>query len=470
MENCIWKIEKDEYPRIEKDEVCDVLIVGGGITGISLLYYLKDSNQKVILIERKKIGETTTMKSTAKLTYLQQDVALKIKKSQGYDAAKAYVESQIDAINEVLRIVKEENISCQMEKNISYLYVRKRKNEKKLRDVYDLYKKMGFNPVYRKTKEFPSSLAFYVEDTYVFHPLLYIKGLLDAFKNYKNISIYEDTGMVRYRKKDGKYLVFLKNGKTVTCSKLVFTNHYLPFVTPFHLPTKNYLETSIVVAEPHENHYFNAINLDKEVESIRFYDGYRIVVKSSKLLSNSSILNEKEKEYQNFDYVWHNYDLYTQTYLPMIGKIKSNEEIYIATGYNTWGMTNSNVAARILASYLKNEKNPLMNVFKSHYPPSIFSTLQFIKDNTLQVIHWVGSHLPRKTKAKIIWKNGKRYGVYKDSKGVRHAVSLVCPHMKCGLRFNDFTKRWECPCHGSEFDIDGNLLRGPSTDCVSREL
>lgn len=470
MEKCIWAIEKDEYPILNKDEICDVLIVGGGITGVSLLYYLKDSNKKIIMIERKRIGEKTTMKSTAKLTYLQQDIALKIKKCQGYDVAKAYVESQIDAINEVLKIVKNENIECQLEKNISYLYVKSRKNEKKLRDVYNLYKKMGFNPIYKKTEEFSSYLAFYVEDTYVFHPLLYIKGLLDALKNYNNISIYENTGMVRYRKKDGKYLVFLENGKQIICSNLVFTNHYLPFVTPYFLPTRNYLETSIVVAGAHENHHFNAINLDKDIESIRFYDGYRIIVKSSKILSNSTILNNKEEQYCNFDYVWHNYDLYTNQFLPFIGKIRTNDDIYIATGYNTWGMTNSNIAARILASYIQNEKNPLMNVFKSRYTPSFLSIFNFMKDNAMQVVHWVGSYIPRKGDAKIIWKDGHKYGVYKDSNGIRHTVSLVCPHMKCGLRFNKFTKRWECPCHGSEFDVDGNLLRGPSTDCVSRHL
>lgn len=470
MEKCLWKVERDSYPELKESLNCDVLIVGGGITGISLAYYLKDSNKNVVLIERKKFGEATTMKSTAKLTYLQQDIALKIKKCQGFEKAKAYIESQIEAIEEVLKIVKEENIACQIEKNISYLYVKDKKNEKKLKEVYDLYKSMGLNPVYDKPKEFTSSLAFYVDNTYVFHPLHYIEGLLKALKNYENISLYEDTAMVRYKKTDTGYLVFLKDGITISCKHLVFTNHYLPFVTPYFLPLRNYLETSVVVAKKNSNYPFNAINLDSEVESIRFYKDYEIVVKSSKVRSNKTILDSFEKKYQDFEYVWHNYDLYTPNYLPFIGRIQKNENIYIATGYNTWGMTNSNVAARILAFYIKDEKIPLMEVFKSYYNPSLLSFFNNVKDNCLQFLHFAGSYIPRKSKAEIVWKNGKRYGIYTDDEGVRHAVSLVCPHMKCGLRFNDFTKRWECPCHGSEFDVDGDLLRGPSTDCVKRGL
>ncbi len=466
MQKSIWEISGRKFDSLKEDCSCDVCIVGGGLTGVSLAYYLKDTSLKTILIEQNTLGHSTTARTTAKLTYLQQDIALKIKNKVGFQAARDYVYAQIDAINEVVRIIKKENISCHLEKNVSYLYVLEGKNIQKLENVYNLYKQFGLSPHYDKIPSFSTVRAFKVENTYVFHPLEYLYGLLESLEKKENMKIYEHTRMQKYKKIGNRYRVFLENGLTITCNQLVFANHYLPFVTPYFLPLKNYLEKSTVTAFPHENLYYNAINLDSDVCSVRFFEDYQILLKNSKRLSNAAT---QDKTKDDVPFLWHNYDLMTQTSLPFIGRIKRDENLYVATGYNTWGMTNSNIAARILASYIQGEKHPLAQTFASRYPLRILPFLCFLQDNFLQVIHFVGSYLPKKGKAKIVWYKGKRYGVYTDLQNKKHVVSLTCPHMKCGLRFNDAEKTWDCPCHGSKFDVDGNLIRGPATHCISRD-
>jgi len=472
MEKSIWDIKMPSFSSLNEDRNCDVLIIGGGITGVSLCYYLKDEKKDIILLERETLGGITTKKSTAKLTYLQQDVALKIKQTMGFPWAKRYVEEQVNAMNEVVRVIKKEQIDCHLEKNVSYLYIKDKKNEKKLRELYQLYEKFNLNPTYEDAKGISSYLSFKVKNTYVFHPLLYVTGLLSKIEDKKNISIYDHTGMVRYKKENGGYQVFLENGHSVFCQHLVFANHYLPFVTPYFLPFKNYLETSSVIAFPAENLKFNAINLDNDVESIRFSEDYQLFLSQSRRLSNASILKSPKFSKPGKDnptFSWHNYDLITVNSLPLIGRIQKSENLYIATGFNTWGMTNSNIAARLLSSLIMGKECPLSKTFLARYPFSFIQLFHSLIDNFSQTIHLIGSYFPRKSVAYQVWRNGKRYGVYLDKEGKKHTVSLTCPHMKCGLRFNSSTLRWECPCHGSEFDIDGNLLRGPSTKCVGKE-
>lgn len=466
MEKSIWEKEEKHYPCLEKNSSCDVLIVGGGITGISLAYYLKDTSQKVIVLEQNKIGHSTTMKSTAKLTYLQQDIALKIKNNVGFRAARDYVYAQINAIEEMVRIIQKENISCHLEKNDSYLFVNEEKNQKKLRKVYQLYRDFDLTPEYQEIPQFSTTLSFRVKDTYVFHPLEYIYGLLKCLEEKGNISIYEHTRMIRFRKMENGYRVFLEGGEQIDCHYFVFANHYLPFVSPYFLPLKNYLEVSSITAKPHENLAYNAINLDKDVLSIRFFENYQILLRNSKRLSNHSI-TEQEKEEAPF--WWRNYDFMTQHGFPLIGRIQKNSNIFIASGYNTWGMTNSNIAARIIASLIEKEDNPFPYPFSSRYTPSLFSVFHFLEDNIHQFIHFIGSYLLPQGKAKIIWKKGKRYGVYVDLDNKKHVVALTCPHMKCSLRFNEQEKTWDCPCHGSKFDVDGNLIRGPATNCIKQD-
>lgn len=459
MEKYLWKIKNYEYSSLSDSITCDTLIVGGGITGISLLYYLKDYDKKIVLIERNKIGEAATMKSSAKLTILQEDIALKIKKCYDFNKAKEYIDAQYDAIEEIVKIIKSNNIKCNLEENISYLYTNAKKNKKKLKNLYILYRDFGYNPFYSKIPKVESSLSFGINKNYVFHPLLYIKGLLKVINKTKNINIYENTAMISYKKKNHFYIVKLNNGNEIVCKNLVFANQYLPFVIPYFLPFKNYLEISDICVMNDKNKYYNAINIDKVTESIRFHNNDKIIVKNSKMLSNRKILKSTNSS-------WKNYDLITFNHLPLIGEIKDG--MYIATGYNTWGMTNSNIAARIIADSIQNKENKLKNIFKSYYPINIYTLFRSTVYNFKQISHLVSSYFVKSEKVRIVIRNGKRYGVYIDENGKEHIVKITCPHMKCGLQFNDDTLRWECPCHGSEFDIDGNIVRGPSTKCIRK--
>lgn len=469
MDKSIFDDIKEDFPKLNESITCDILIVGGGLTGLSLAYYLKDENISTILIEQGKLASSTTRRSTAKLTYFQQDILSKIVKARNKSDAYLYYKAQKEAISRVTDIIKKEDISCHLEKSPSYLYVREEKNKKKLKNEIKLYKDFRANVEYCSNLPLKSGevMCAKAEDNYVFNPTEYAEGLIKAISNSKNVSLYEKTRMIELDKKDGSYIVNLENKKQIFAKKIVFAGHYPPFVFPYLFPATNYLEKDFVCADKHEHMEFNAINLDKDLLSIRFYEDYIIKVVKSAKLSNSSIdINPYEKE--DYPYKWINYDIMTQDSLPIIGKIKNN--LYIATGYNTWGMTNSNFAGYLLKDILLGKDNRYKKLVNPKRFPTIMTIMNGIIDNASMIINFIGSYLPLVDKPTITIENGKRVGIVMDKEGKLHKVSLTCPHMKCGLKFNRLTKTWDCPCHGSRFDIDGNLLRGPSTKCVSKAI
>lgn len=467
MEKGIWYLDnRSKFRELDKDIKTDVLIVGGGLTGVNLLYYLKDSKKKITLIEGNSLLSSTTMKSTAKLTYLQEDLLSKIKKCYGESRAFLYYKSQKNAIEEVCKIIKDEKIECDLESSPSYLYIKDKKNLKRLMDEAMLYKKFGSNITMVDKLPLEDEeiyKGFYVNDTYTFHPVKYGYGLVNIIKKYQNIDIYENTRMNKFYYEDGLYKVLMQNGKVITCNDLVIANNYPSFLFPYLFPFKTYLERSDIAVLKHDNLHFNAINLDKDTTSIRFYNDYIIKIISSRKLNTEYITSDKGSNYS-----YSNHDVITPDSLPIVDKLKKH--LYIGTGYNTWGMTNSNMAARILRDLLEDKENQFYQLTCIKRKSSIVRYFNILGDMLSGAINFLSSYLVPRDSATIQVIDGKKYGVYRDDKGKKHIVSLTCTHMKCGLHFNKEEKTWDCPCHGSRFDIDGNIIRGPSTDCVSRDI
>ena len=166
-----WNVSFPSIPLLQPvDAILDVAIIGGGITGLSIAYYLKDSNLKIALFDKGKIGQGVTSKTTAKITYLQGDIYQKLG-----GRAKEYFLSQKMAISELLRIIEKEHISCDLEQVRSILFTLEDNNVLKLnreRKLLDSFHCHTFDVVDAKIKS-----GFGISDSYVFHPLKYLSGL-----------------------------------------------------------------------------------------------------------------------------------------------------------------------------------------------------------------------------------------------------------------------------------------------------
>ncbi len=455
-----------EYKSLKENIDTDLLIIGGGITGVSILYELRNQNQKICLVDANKIGHGVTSKSTAKINYLQGIVYSKIKNFVGIISAQKYYESQIEAILHIKDIILKEHISCDFEKVSSFLYA----NEKKLKELkkeYQLLKKWKANVSFHKN-------YILAKDTYVFHPLKYIEGLISVCLKKKNISIYENTKITTIKKVDSVFLCECGEFR-ITAQKVVLACHYPFELFPFFLPVRTYIEKSYIMAFPTEyDKKETFITTYPDIVSKRYYHDsqriYEIILSGSHAICNQ--LNER-KNFSLFldhhpEYLWSNEDIMTSDAMPFIGEIQTN--LYLATGFNTWGMTNGVLSGMILKDLLVNREN----IYAPYFDPKRKFTIAQLKQYPLNILMNAKGMLQNKIWKKKKWyknvsffhENGKSLATVTED-GVKYTVLTTCPHLGCTLVFNEIEKTWDCPCHASRFDIQGNWIKGPSKKSIT---
>lgn len=485
MNQSLWKkIKKNnEYHDFKKD--VDVLIIGAGLSGINTAYFLKDSNLKVCLIDDGEIGNGASAYTTGKLTYLQSDILTKIQNIYDYETAKKYLDSQIYAINLICNIINENNIDCDLTKNDSYVFTTCDSNKYIIDKIYNFLKKSDIKSELKNKLpiDIPCKYSLKVSDTYVFNPVKYMYSLCEIIK--EKINICENVRALNIQKDNDKYTINTTKG-SIKAKYVVVTTQYPFFVCPGLIPFKTHVEKSHVVSSKIDKiENFNAINVDDEVYSIRYYkdgDSYIIFSSESYKMSNHINYEERQNELDNkfkklfnldVNYKWSTHDLISNDYLPIIGEVE--DSLFISTAFNKWGMTNSVLSGKILSDLILKKDNDFSKLFMPNRKITLERSINFIKD-TLNITKIFVATKINKNKSfytdrvKFININGKNYGVYIDKNNKKHVIRNLCPHMKCSLLFNFMDKTWDCPCHGSKFDIDGNVIKGPSVYDIKKDI
>lgn len=174
----------------------------------------------------------------------------------------------------------------------------------------------------------------------------------------------------------------------------------------------------------------------------------------------------------NPEYIWSNDDLMTPDRIPYIGKIqKGNSDLLLATGFNTWGMTNGTLAGMILSDIILGRKNK----FEDMVDPLRVNNFKYLNGYLLNISSNIKSYVQNYVYKNKQWytpcvkfesRNGKSIAIYKE-KGNEYIVYNKCPHLGCSLIFNGIEKTWDCPCHASRFNLEGKCIKGPSNYNIS---
>lgn len=457
----IWEENKkrDVGKELNQDLNVDVLIIGGGLTGFSVLYELCPTDLKVCLVERNTFGSGVTSKSTAKINYLQGIVYSKIKKEVKEESAKKYLKSQLEGIEIIKERIKKHQIDCDLEKVSSFLIGRE-KDQKLIEEEYQFLKNENLN--IQKEKN-----TLKVEDTYTFHPLKYLDGLINVCKENKS-HIYENTCITKMSFEKGRYVCETQNNNRIKAKQVVLACHYPFELLPFFFPVRTYIEKSYIMALKRENKKLEtSITTYPDIVSKRYYKDYEILLKGS--YNICSKLNEKEN-FENLikdkdpEFLWKNEDIMTADHLPFIGYIKEN--LFLATGYNTWGMATSQIAGKIIKDFILKKENEYQKIFNPYRKINIAK----IKQYPLNILSNIRSFTENKIKKEKSWypkeitfsiKDGKSIAKQVD-KEKEYFVYTTCPHLGCTLIFNEIENTWDCPCHASRFDKSGHAIKGPS--------
>ncbi len=470
----LWdkKLNKDVLFSLKENKNVDILIIGGGIAGLTALYYLKDK-KNVFLVDAGIIGDGVTKNTTGKLTYLQNTIYTDLVHHVNKDTAQKYLKSQKIAIDLAKSIIEKEKINCHLEKVDSYVFTTKPKEIKKLKEERDFLLSQNIKVSENALPiNLPAIYSISVEDTYVFHPILYTNHLKDLLKE----KIFENTKIIKLKKEKDKYICFGEKIKIIA-SKVIVACHYPFFFLPFCLPIKSHIEKSYILTRKVEkNPKISAITVSNPGMSIRYYEDESGIYEICLACSHKTSIHQKDTK--NFKTVqkifnikeddiidaWSNVDIITGDKLPFIGNI--NKKLYIATGFNTWGMTNGILAGYLLSRKVLEEPAPFEDLFslkrnnfyqiKNFFPNIINSAISLISSKKREK-DWYKSHLI------FTKKNGKSIAIYTDKEGVKYTVFTTCPHMGCSLIFNELEETWDCPCHSSRYTKDGECIKGPST-------
>ena len=322
-----------------------------------------------------------------------------------------------------------------------------------------------------------------------FNPYKYGNALAKICSD-SGIKIFEHSKVIDVdtEDEDEYYIITLENGFKIKAKYVVITTKYPIVNIPGFYFVKMYQSSSYAIAMQTKQRLFEGMYIDSEEPTIslrtaKFGDEYLLIVvgfdhkTGAQIdLSNSyRYLEEVAKSLYSegkIKYHWNTEDCITLDKIPYIGNFSNLwENAYVATGFNKWGITTSNIAAEIITDKILGQENEYEEIFKS----TRLEPIKNIKEVTNMVKESVNSLVAKKLElpqeeanqiqngeGKIVEVNGQKIGIYKNNEGEIYKVNPVCKHLGCELSWNNLDKTWDCPCHGSRYDFKGNLIYGPS--------
>jgi len=475
------------YPTVEEDLKLDVAIVGGGITGILCAYLLSTKGLKIAIIEADRILQGTTGHTTAKITSQHGLIYSKIKNQLSEELAKQYADANESAIRMIEKIAEENNIKCDFVPQSAYVYTLQDKNVDKIRDEANVASALGIKAEYLEQipLPYPIKAAVRFDNQAQFHPRKFLLALAEKISQ-NGVRIFEQSRIVDIEEA-GNYVLTTHQGKRVTAEKVIIASHY-PFYNKHGLYfSRIYPERSYVLAiKAKEKYpggmYITAEDPGRSLRSQSSDNGELIFVggEHHKTGQGEDTVNHYEAllgfanetfSVEDIPYRWSTQDCMTLDGLPYVGHFTSNTpNLYVATGYGKWGMTNSMASSMILRDLIIDGKSAWQDVYNPSRETILASAKNFIVENlnvAEELIEGKFSPLPNDVEiktgeGKIIEANGERSGAYRDGQGTLHVVNTTCTHMGCEVNWNSAEKSWDCPCHGSRFSCEGDVIEGPA--------
>ena len=444
-----WKYNTQisERSALDNNTHIHTVIIGAGMAGVLTAYLLKQCGIETVIVEAKTIGSGQTENTTAKITSQHDLFYSKLIRRTSYKRAKTYAKANEEAIRIFEQIIRKEKIDCDFCKKSSYLYTCDKRKIQKLKKEAEVAKKLGIHAKYvegENIRELPFAIegAVCFQNQAQFHPLKFLKHLT------KDMNIYENTRVLSVK----GHTVVTDKGKVIA-DNIIFACHYPITNVPGFYFLRQHQERSYVMALEHNNELGGMYyGIDKNSLSFRSV-GKVLLIGGGGHRTGKCICDRNDKEQYGYTFLHHMAEKYYKNNrkicywaaqdcmphdkIPFVGKYSIFRPYwYVATGFKKWGMTSSMVAAMILSSLVSGRSDVYGKVFSPQRLLVRGGMINFLVD--------VGESISGLTK-----------GLFSEKK-------CRCPHMGCRLEWNNEEDSWDCPCHGSRFDKNGELLDNPA--------
>lgn len=460
--NSYWNESKErKYPKLNQNIKADVAIIGGGLTGIQTAYYLTGKGYKVVLLEKDKLCSGTSGGSTGKITSQHGLIYKYLKDLNGREYAKKYYDANELAKENIIKIINKEKIDCDLESKNAYVFTEVEKEVSNIKQELEYTEKLGIPSEFSSQIDLPIDIfgAIKFENQAQFDPVKYVYGLSE--KIIKNGGeIYENSTVLETVENDGSYNIKTKEG-IVTAKHLVVTTRYPIIRFPGYYFIKMYQSTSYaILVDTHADLKLDGYYINSETPTLSFREvksgdkklllvvGYDYKTGTEIIGNPFEYLKARVKNmYPDSEIIksWTAEDCISLDKIPYIGDFSDiMDNCYVATGFNKWGITASNIAAHIITDKIEGRKNEYEDIFES-------SRLGIIKnkDEIMNMLKEAGEGI-------IIER-------------IKGKPTPTCTHLGCKLSWNPLEEIWECSCHGSKFTKRGFVIEGPAVKDLEKE-
>ena len=424
----LWEqtAELNHFDCLDGDIKTDVLIIGGGMAGLLCAYQLHQAGVPYVLAEADTICSGVTKNTTAKLTVQHGLIYHKLIAQFGVERARRYLAAQEEALGRYRTLCR--HLDCDYEEQDSYVYARD--NLRNIERELDTLHRLGFPGECASQLRLPFPVAGGVKfpRQAQFHPLKFAAAISQGLHVYEHTMVKELIGRTA-----------ITNHGRIHAKHIVVATHF-PFLNRHgSYFIKLYQHRSYVLALEHAPN-LNGMYVDQTQTGLSFRNyGSMLLVgggghRTGKPGGNWRELRQFAKEYypeSTEKYYWATQDCMSLDNTPYIGPYWSNtSDVYVATGFNKWGMTNSMVAATLLCDLVQGKQTPYAEVFSP---------------------------------ARSIFRPQLAVNALESTVNLLTPSTRRCPHLGCALKWNPAEHTWDCPCHGSRFSQAGKLMDNPAT-------
>ena len=427
MKNSIWaRVELPEFPALEGDLHTDVLIIGGGLAGVLCAYELAQEGVDYALIEADRILKGVSRNTTAKITSQHGLIYHKLLRQFDEDTAKGYWQANEGALERYRQLAK--RIDCDFEVKDNYVYAMDFVDEP-VKEMAAL-ERLGIPADFVDAAKLPVPAAGAVRfrNQAQFHPLKFASGIVKGLRIYEHTAAREFAGNT----------VLTDQGK-ITAKKIIVATHFPMNNKHGAYFLKMYQSRSYVLALENAGDV-DGMFVDESGSGFSFRNYGDLLLlgggghRTGKPGGGWEELERfAKKHYPNAKEKcrWATQDCMTLDGMPYIGLYsKRTPDLYVATGFNKWGMTSSMVAANVLCDLVQGRENPYGSMFAPY---------------------------------RTVMRPQLAMNALEATKSLLAFTKPRCPHLGCALKWNPQEHSWDCPCHGSRFAEDGTVLDNPAT-------
>lgn len=482
-----WNATADTptFPRMARDVTVDVVIVGGGIVGVTTARMLKDLGLTVAVTESQHIGRQATGKSTAKVTAQHGLLYQTLVDKFDLREARRYADAQQSGLALIRHLITRWQLDCDLENVPAWIFTLDSNKVADIEREVDIARQLGLPAALDNHSglPFPVRAALRFDHQAQFHPVHYVAQLAETLTGDGSY-VFEHSPVIDWKPNE-----VLTTGGTIRASHVVLATQ-MPLGLTGGYYTRAFPKAEPVIAARVQSGIDGMyLSAGEPLRSLRWHrngldEWYLIAAGQSFKPGETGKQRDSFRELEDWlrqhfglltvTHRWINEDFTAMDNVPYVGR--SNSGYLVATGFAGWGLTNGAAAAIMLRDIISGADNDWLPLFDADRLRVVAGGATLLKESAGVVEKLAKGHLQSRDgnvdalapgEAAVVQMDRKKIAAFRDETGELHLLSAVCTHLGCVVGWNDTDRTWDCPCHGSRFNVDGRVVSGPAVKPLS---